>query len=228
MERSQKRGQHKTGLIKLLYIYQGSGPRHQIYKQDSARNSWVFCFSIEHFEEATKIAVKTVKRWLEYNDEGNLRVVFCCYSDRDVDVYVNRALAERIAPREENLLIPSIAFKSDNPRVMGCRTMPLECVAQKLKVKLEEHIFKNMRSSHISEDMNDHWDLLYENNKLYMYRSWTGICIFVAEIGDDGVVKQLLINQDSREYGGQVEESVDIALKLIKGYFKYDREYWRS
>lgn len=47
-------------------------------------------------KEATEIALTTVKNWLERNKDYNIKVVFCCYSKHDTDVYVNTALAMKL------------------------------------------------------------------------------------------------------------------------------------
>lgn len=54
----------------------------------SAVSTGVYGYPIE---DATKIAVSTVKEWLEENREYSLHVVFCCFGSKLTEVY-NRIL----------------------------------------------------------------------------------------------------------------------------------------
>ena len=47
-------------------------------------------------KEATEIALTTVNNWLKRNKDYELKVVFCCHSKRDTDIYVNTALAMKL------------------------------------------------------------------------------------------------------------------------------------
>lgn len=198
-------------------------------------------------EEATKIALTTVRDWLEANkrnqgdgchtegraphgssdeDTEELRVIFCCFSQRDADIYVNTALALEIVPREENIWVPSVAFSKRDFRVQHSRPMSTACVEQRVDLTLTPNQLKNMLESHISCDMNDHWDLLYEKGKIYCYRSWTGYCIFVAQVSRSGHIHHVLVCQDKNIYTASLKEAVEDCLKLISGYFNHGQSWY--
>lgn len=206
-------------------------------------------------QEATEIALTTVRDWLEDHrrkegDEGSnasrsnegkntmkastsssysgdeLRVIFCCYSERDADVYVNTALALGIVPREENIWVPSVAFRKNDRRVQGSKPMSTECVEQRVDLTLTPTQQKNMLEGHIATDMNDHWDLLYEKGKIYCYRSWSGYCIFVAQVSRTGHIHHVLVCQDRNIYTATVQEAVKTCLQIIPGYFNHAQSWY--
>lgn len=216
-------------------------------------------------EEATEIALTTVRDWLKankrnqgdgdqaegraphgskitnegsadnggraphgssYDDTEELRVIFCCFSQRDADIYVNTALALGIVPREENIWVPSVAFSKRDFRIQYARPMSTACVEQRVDLTLTPNQQKNMLESHISCDMNDHWDLLYEKGKIYCYRSWTGYCIFVAQVSRTGHIHHVLVCQDKNIYTASLKEAVEDCLELIPGYFNHGQSWY--
>ena len=58
---------------------------------DNIKNIVFCCISTGVFgypkEDAAKIAVKTVKKWMEDNPEKELKVVFNVYKDSDEEIY---------------------------------------------------------------------------------------------------------------------------------------------
>lgn len=177
-------------------------------------------------QEATNIALTTVSDWLEANRDYHLKVVFCCYSKRDADIYVNTALALGLVSREENIWIPSVAFSKCNTRICQSLPMSAECVEQRVDWQLSKVKRKNMLESHISCDMNDHWDLLYENGKIYCYRSWTGYCIYIANVSENGHINRVLVCQDKRIYTEDLKDAVDNCLEIICNYFNHEQAYY--
>lgn len=175
-------------------------------------------------KEATEIALTTVNNWLKRNKDYELKVVFCCHSKRDTDIYVNTALALKLVPREENIYMPHIAVEEG--RTAQCLPMSVECVEQRVDLQLDARIMKNLLASHVSCDMNDHWDLLYDNGKVYCYRSWTGLCAFIADVSADGHIGRVLVCQDRDQYNGSVDEGVEDCLSIIPGYFRHDQAYY--
>jgi hypothetical protein len=55
----------------------------------------------------------------------------------------------------------------------------------------------------LPRQMEDKWFLFYEADTLYVHRSWTGNCIFVADFmphGDGYRITRLRVNQDPEQY----------------------------
>ena len=71
-----------------------------------------------------------------------------------------------------------------------------------------------VRYGHIPEAMEDHWFMYCDDTAIRYYRSWTGICIYVAKYEDDGIqcrITELQVNRESSQYQGTDDEK-DVAL----------------
>lgn len=71
-----------------------------------------------------------------------------------------------------------------------------------LNISLTEEELKKLKEGHIPTSMEDHWFTYYENNKYYCHRSWTGICIFIANISNNQVISAI-VNKNEEEYKSQ-------------------------
>ena len=48
--------------------------------------------------------------------------------------------------------------------------------------------------------MEDKWFEYFENNILYIHRSWTGICIYKVRFSTDRRIEEVVVNRDSEQY----------------------------
>jgi hypothetical protein len=58
-------------------------------------------------------------------------------------------------------------------------------------------------------EMEDKWFIYYKESTLFIYRSWTGYCIYVVKFVEDrhgASMIQAYINRDRRQYGGSNDE----------------------
>jgi hypothetical protein len=54
------------------------------------------------------------------------------------------------------------------------------------------------------ENMDEKWFIFYEQECLYIHRSWTGFCIYVVHFerqGRDSVVCEIQVNRNPKQYG---------------------------
>lgn len=54
------------------------------------------------------------------------------------------------------------------------------------------------------DSMDDRWFIYYEEDRLYLHRSWTGHCIFIVHLRSDGrscVAFELHANRNPKQYG---------------------------
>lgn len=58
-----------------------------------------------------------------------------------------------------------------------------------------------IRLGHIPESMEDKWFWYYEDDKLHIYRSWTGYCIYVVTFRPDSDLLHVAVNRDPKQYG---------------------------
>jgi hypothetical protein len=50
--------------------------------------------------------------------------------------------------------------------------------------------FERIKKGHKSIDMNDKWDIYFENNTLFLHRSWTGMGVYQVDFStDEGQIK---------------------------------------
>ena len=90
-----------------------------------------------------------------------------------------------------------------------------------------------VRYGHIPEAMEDHWFMYCDDTTIRYYRSWTGICIFVARYEDDGSqcrISELQVNSDPDQYRGKGDEK-DVALflaLLTEEYGGNARIFWKK
>jgi len=78
----------------------------------------------------------------------------------------------------------------------------------------------------VPEQMEDKWFIFFENDRLYLCRSWTGYCIYEAAFSEqDGqhVIAKAWVNRDPGQYNS-TDDEYDIALlrylmdHLLLGY----------
>lgn len=58
---------------------------------------------------------------------------------------------------------------------------------------------KLIKKGHLPKQMEDKWFMFFENNKLFIHRSWTGFCIYIVDINDTGKLKTI-VNRDHNQY----------------------------
>lgn len=68
-----------------------------------------------------------------------------------------------------------------------------------LEKRLTHDDIKRIEAGHRPEEMEDKWFMYYENNKLFLHRSWTGYCIYVVDISESGELKAI-VNRNSEQY----------------------------
>lgn len=78
--------------------------------------------------------------------------------------------------------------------------MPNETKKIKLDLKLTKENLTKLKKGHIPKEMEDHWFAFYENNKFYIYRSWTGICLYIVDIQEDGTILSAIVNRNIEQY----------------------------
>jgi 8-oxo-dGTP diphosphatase len=67
--------------------------------------------------------------------------------------------------------------------------------------------------------MEDKWFAYFADDTLYWHRSWTGICIYVADFTQDGDtyhIERLRANRNKEQYGETNDDSdVGLFLRLV-------------
>ena len=89
-----------------------------------------------------------------------------------------------------------------------------------------------VKMGHIPSAMEDHWFMYCDNDTIRYYRSWTGICIFVAkyeECDEQFRITELIVNREQSQYRStDNEHDVALFLALLTDEFGGDAsEFWK-
>jgi len=89
-----------------------------------------------------------------------------------------------------------------------------------------------VKMGHIPSAMEDHWFMYCDESSIRYYRSWTGICIFVAkyeECGEQYRIIELTVNREQEQYGSTDDKNdVALFLALLTEEFGGDAsEFWK-
>ena len=110
-------------------------------------------------------------------------------------------------------------------------TMPAESVLIPMNVKIPRAAMQIVKCGHIPDAMEDHWFMYCDGSTIRYYRSWTGICIFIAKFVEEGdmcAITELQVNRDSEQYGSK-DNDHDVALfmaLLTEEYGGDASKYW--
>lgn len=109
--------------------------------------------------------------------------------------------------------------------------MPERHVVIPLDVTIPREAMRIVKYGHIPDAMEDHWFMYCDESTIRYYRSWTGICIFIAkyvEEGDGCRITELQVNRDPEECGPEAPAH-DIVLfmaLLTEEYGEEAEEWW--
>ncbi len=62
--------------------------------------------------------------------------------------------------------------------------------------------------------MEDKWFMYCEDHKLFIHRSWTGYCIYIVELSDNGKLKTI-VNRDPQQYKETDIEQDKLQLNIL-------------
>lgn len=111
--------------------------------------------------------------------------------------------------------------------------MPERNTVIPMDVTIPTKAMEIVKYGHIPDAMEDHWFMYCDEDTIHYYRSWTGLCIYVAKYtAEKGRyrITQLQVNRDPEQYGCTDDEH-DIALfmaLLTEEYGGDASEYWNK
>ena len=110
-------------------------------------------------------------------------------------------------------------------------SMPEDSVLIPMNVTIPREAMQVVKRGHIPDAMEDHWFMYSDEDTIRYYRSWTGICIFIAkyvEEGDMCTITELQVNRDPNQYGN-TDNDHDVSLfmaLLTEEYGGNASKYW--
>ena len=113
----------------------------------------------------------------------------------------------------------------------GLTEMPGNCVKVSLRAELDAASMDLLRRGHIPEEMEDHWFMYCDEEKIRYFRSWSGIIIFEASYRSSGsgyVITDLLVNPEGINLNGKKEgETRNLFLSLVAADIGADwKRFW--
>ncbi len=113
------------------------------------------------------------------------------------------------------------------------KPMPDSHVIIPMDETITSEALRIVERGHIPDAMEDHWFMYCEDNTIRYYRSWSGICIYVAKYEDDVTecrITELMVNRDPDQYGStdnDHDKALFMAL-LTEEYGGDASEYWEQ
>lgn len=111
--------------------------------------------------------------------------------------------------------------------------MPDKHIVMPMDVTIPSAAMSIVKCGHIPHAMEDHWFMYCDDTTIRYYRSWSGICIFIAKYEDNGTecrITELMVNRDPNQYGSSNDEhdkALFMAL-LTEEYGGDASEYWKQ
>lgn len=96
---------------------------------------------------------------------------------------------------------------------------------------------EQLKEGLLPQEMEDKWFMYYQDGKLFVHRSWTGFCIYIVDISENGKMS-VAVNRNPEQYQEKNIEKDKLMLNilinnlikkndenaaLMKAYIEYDR-----
>lgn len=95
-----------------------------------------------------------------------------------------------------------IAEKSD----WQTYNMPFKKAKFKFERKFSKSEIENLKYGYIPQEMEERWFSYFENDTLYVHRSWTGHCIYIVKFNFSTNVHLVKVNRDKNQYTCESKE----------------------
>lgn len=115
----------------------------------------------------------------------------------------------------EGLIDPTrIAKRGDWKR----KPMPRKHMSIDFELPFDTHEMEAIRKGVLPYQMEDKWFIFYEKGKLFLHRSWTGICPYVGhfrEEGDGAVLYRIDVNRNIEQTSDDPNHEILSFLSII-------------
>lgn len=111
--------------------------------------------------------------------------------------------------------------------------MPDKHASIPINVLVSKEVMDIIRYGHIPGAMEDHWFMYCDDHAIRYFRSWSGVCIFVAsyvKTGDDFKITELQANRDPEQYSNTDDEKdINLFLALLTEEYGGDaHDFWKK
>ena len=105
--------------------------------------------------------------------------------------------------------------------------LPEQHTTLALDILLSETQSNAIRQGFIPDDMGEKWFCYFENNQLFQFRSWTGICIDIIQLQPEGNqlrATSARVNRDPKQYNNTDDaEDIERITEMLDWVYR-DRE----
>nr|MBQ4457217.1 macro domain-containing protein [Clostridia bacterium] len=137
--------------------------------------------------DAWKQAVQAIAEWTKEDPDYDIRIVFAV-----IDNGVLEKGRNTLAEYAEGLFL----VKKEDWKT--CE-MPEQKDRFELMADLSDKQLDILRHGHLPKEMEDKWFWYMEDDVLYAHRSWTGHCIYIADLSQKGRFR-ITVNRDPEQY----------------------------
>ena len=93
--------------------------------------------------------------------------------------------------------------------------MPEQTAEIDLDIRLNAEELEKLKCGRIPMTMEDRWFLFYEDGRFHCIRSWTGACIYIADVTEAGEILHAVVNRDPKQYTCTDDEEDRWMLKYL-------------
>ena len=158
-------------------------------------------------------AIKACAAFLSENPKWDMDIVFAVLSN---DIYeIGKDQLVKRAPHWK------VAEKSD----WELFKMPEQRELFTLKRSFTPAQMNYLRRGNIPQDMEDRWFSYMEGNTLYIFRSWSGICIYIVTFFEDGN-HTVIVNRDpEQQFCKNLKEDI-VTLNCLLDQWTWTQSYY--
>ena len=74
------------------------------------------------------------------------------------------------------------------------KPMPANTSSVKCSLQYTDAQMVHIKQGIIPEEMEDKWFIYFKKSKLYIYRSWSGICLYIVKFDNNSAIKIIINN----------------------------------
>ena len=101
------------------------------------------------------------------------------------------------------------------PSDWDIKPLPEDLFSIKCNIEYTDSQLNIITQGIIPEEMEEKWFMYFKNSNLYIYISWTGICLFIAKFNNNSI-SEIMVNSDKDFNLPKLEEIPLFVDKLIQ------------
>lgn len=95
--------------------------------------------------------------------------------------------------------------------------MPPENEAFQMEYPMTPEEYAALQAGLIPKEMEDKWFLYFEEDTLYVHRSWTGFCIYIIRFTGKNGQLQIIVNRNEKEHTNKKLDLDRIMIQMLLG-----------